>query len=109
MSATGAWAMLIIAGILEVCWAVGLKFTAGFTKPFPTLFTLITLSLSMFLLARATSVLPIGTAYAVWVGIGTLGAAILGIYLFNESASPARLLFLGLLLLAIVGLKLTAD
>lgn len=108
-STTWAWVLLAIAGILEVCWAIGLKYTDGFTKLIPSIFTLTTLALSMYLLARAGQVLPIGTAYAVWVGIGALGAAILGIFLFNESASPMRLVFLGLLLISIIGLKMTAE
>lgn len=108
MSVNTSWIFLIIAGLLEVCWSVGLKYTQGFTKVIPSVFTVITLALSMYLLARAAQVIPIGTAYGIWVGIGALGAAILGIILFQESASPARLLFLGLLLVSIVGLKLTA-
>ena len=107
MSSSFAWVILVIAGLLEICWAIGLKYTDGFTKLFPSLFTLFTLALSMFLLAKAAQVLPIGTAYGVWVGIGALGASALGILLFNESASPIRLLFIGLLLISIVGLKLT--
>ena len=109
MSTTWAWAILVVAGLFEVCWAIGLKYTDGFTKLLPSVFTLGTLAVSMYLLARAGQVLPIGTAYAVWVGIGALGAAILGIILFNESASPARLAFLGLLLISIIGLKLTTK
>lgn len=108
MSSTSAWIALIIAGGLEVCWAIGLKYTNGFTKLGPSLFTLITLAASMFLLAKASQSLPIGTAYGVWVGIGALGAAICGIFLFNESAAPARVFFIGLLLVAIIGLKLTS-
>lgn len=109
MSTTMSWVILAIAGLLEVCWAIGLKYTEGFTKLIPSIFTLITLAASMFLLAKATQVLPMGTAYAVWVGIGAMGAAILGIFLFNESASPLRLCFLVLLLVSIIGLKLTAK
>lgn len=109
MSTTMSWILLVIAGLLEVCWAIGLKYTEGFTKLMPSLFTLGTLAASMFLLAKAGQVLPIGTAYGVWVGIGALGAAILGVVLFNESASPARIAFLGLLLVSIIGLKLTAE
>lgn len=104
-----AWIMLIIAGLFEVCWAIGLKYTDGFTKLIPSVFTLATLALSMFLLARATQTLPIGTAYGVWVGIGALGAAICGIILFQESASPLKLFFLALLLISIIGLKLTTK
>lgn len=109
MSVTWSWITLVLAGLLEICWAIGLKYTDGFTKLIPSLFTVITLALSMYLLARAAQVLPIGTAYGIWVGIGSLGAAILGIYLFNESASPARLFFLFLLLVSIIGLKLTSK
>lgn len=103
-----AWVYLIFAGLLEVCWAIGLKYTEGFTKLWPSLFTLTTLAASMFLLAKAAQQLPIGTAYAIWVGIGALGAAVLGIFLFQESASVARLICLALLLVSIIGLKLTS-
>lgn len=109
MSSSLAWILLGIAGLLEICWSIGLKYTDGFTKLLPSIFTLITLAGSMYLLARASQVLPIGTAYGVWVGIGALGAAIMGIYLCNESASILRLFFLGLLLISIIGLKLTAE
>lgn len=109
MSVTTSWIVLIIAGLFEVCWAIGLKYTDGFTKLIPSIFTLSTLAISMFLLAKASQTLPIGTAYGVWVGIGALGAAILGIFLFKESASPARLFFLGMLLISIIGLKLTSK
>jgi len=109
MSTTYAWVILTIAGLLEVCWAIGLKYTQGFTKLIPSIFTLICLALSMYLLSKAAQVLPIGTAYGIWVGIGALGASIFGILLLNESASPARIAFLLLLLVSIVGLKLTAK
>lgn len=109
MSTTLSWVLLVCAGLLEVCWAIGLKYTVSFTKLGPSVFTIVTLALSMYLLARASEALPIGTAYAVWVGIGALGAAIFGILLLNESASPARLFFLGLLLVAIIGLKVTSE
>lgn len=109
MSITTAWIVLTIAGLFEICWAVGLKFSEGFTKLYPSLFTLITLAISMYLLARASHVLPIGTAYGVWVGVGALGTAVLGIVLFQESVSPLRLLFLLMLLVSIIGLKLTSD
>jgi quaternary ammonium compound-resistance protein SugE len=108
MSNFSSWTFLVIAGLLEVCWAIGLKYTQGFTRPIPTVFTVITLALSMYFLARASQTIPIGTAYAVWVGIGALGAAILGRVLFAESVSPARVFFLALLLISIVGLKITA-
>lgn len=103
-----AWIYLIIAGLLEICWAIGLKYTEGFTRLWPSVFTLVTLAASMFLLAKAAQTLPIGTAYAIWVGIGAFGAAVLGIYLFGESASIMRLVFLGLLIVAIIGLKMTS-
>lgn len=109
MSTTWAWIILVIAGLFEVCWAIGLKYTQGFTKLVPSIFTIVTLAISMYLLARASAVLPIGTAYGVWVGIGALGAATLGIFLFQESASPLRLFFLFLLLVSIIGLKLTST
>lgn len=109
MSSTTSWILLVIAGLFEVCWAVGLKYTEGFTKLVPSLFTLVTLAISMFLLAKASENLPIGTAYAVWVGIGAMGASMLGIFLFKEPVSAARLLFLGMLLVSIVGLKLTTK
>lgn len=108
MTLSSAWILLIVAGLFEVCWAVGLKYTEGFTRLWPSVFTVATLALSMLLLAKATQSLPIGTAYAVWVGIGALGAAILGIFLFHEPVSPARVVFLGLLVVSIVGLKLTS-
>ncbi|MEQ1790231.1 MAG: quaternary ammonium compound efflux SMR transporter SugE [Rickettsiales bacterium] len=103
------WIYLILAGLLEVCWAIGLKYTEGFTRFWPSVFTLITLAASMYLLSKAAQVLPIGTAYAVWVGIGALGAGILGIILFQESASIARITFMILLLISILGLKFTSE
>lgn len=109
MSITMSWVLLLIAGLLEVCWAIGLKYTEGFTRPLPSLFTIVTLAASMYLLARAAQAIPIGTAYGVWVGIGALGAAILGIVLFKESLSLPRLFFLILLFVSILGLKLTSK
>ncbi len=109
MSVTMSWVILVIAGLLEVCWAVGLKYTQGFTKLVPSVFVLVTLAASMLLLAKAANVLPIGTAYAVWVGIGALGAAVLGIFLFQEPVTLWRLVFLAMLLTAIIGLKATAG
>lgn len=106
---TIAWIYLVIAGLLEVCWAVGLKYTDGFTRVWPSAFTLITLTASMYLLAKAAQTLPIGTAYAVWVGIGALGAAIFGIIFFQESVSMIRLGFLSLLLISILGLKFSSG
>lgn len=109
MTTTTAWLILVTAGLFEVCWAIGLKYTDGFTKLVPSLFTIVTLAISMLLLAKASQTLPIGTAYGVWVGIGALGAAILGIFLFQEAVTPARVFFLVLLLVSIVGLKLTSS
>lgn len=105
---TASWIYLTMAGLLEVCWAIGLKYTQGFTRLWPSIFTLVTLAASMYLLSKAAQTLPIGTAYAVWVGIGALGAAILGIVLFHEPASLLRLGCLGMLLVAILGLKFTS-
>jgi quaternary ammonium compound-resistance protein SugE len=102
-----AWILLIIAGLLEAGWAIGLKYTEGFSKPLPSVLTIMGIVVSMVLLAQAARTLPIGTAYAVWVGIGAAGAAILGMLLLKEPASPARLFFLALLLVAIIGLKAT--
>lgn len=103
------WTMVLIAGLLEAGWAIGLKYTEGFSRLWPSVLTLAALAGSMYLLARAAAELPIGTAYAVWVGIGAFGAALLGIFLFGESASPLRLFFLAVLLVAIAGLKVTAG
>lgn len=102
------WIVLMLAGLFEVCWAVGLKYTDGFKALGPSLFVLVTLGISMWLLAVAARSLPIGTAYAVWVGIGAVGAAVCGAVLFREPVTPARILFLGLLIVSIIGLKLTA-
>jgi quaternary ammonium compound-resistance protein SugE len=104
-----AWIYLTIAGLLEICWAVGLKYSDGFSKLLPSIFTITTLALSMFLLAKAAQTLPIGTSYAIWVGIGAFGTAILGIVLFKEPASILRLAFLAMLLISIVGIKMTAG
>lgn len=106
---TTAWIYLIIAGLLEICWAIGLKYTDGFTKLGPSVFTLTTLAGSMFLLAKAAQHIPIGTAYAIWVGIGAVGAGILGILIFKEPVSLARLGFMFLLIVSIIGLKFTAH
>lgn len=101
------WLLLFLAGLFEVAWAIGLKYTQGFTRLWPSVGTVAALAVSMVLLALAARTLPIGTAYAVWVGIGALGAAVLGIVLFGESREPARLAFLALLVVSIVGLKVT--
>ncbi|HEX8901119.1 quaternary ammonium compound efflux SMR transporter SugE [Vitreimonas sp.] len=104
-----AWIMLAGAGLLEIVWAIGLKYADGFTKPVPTTITIAAMAASMWLLAMAARELPIGTAYAVWTGIGAVGAALLGMMLFNESASVARLACIGLIVAGIVGLKLSSP
>jgi quaternary ammonium compound-resistance protein SugE len=103
------WLLLVVAGLLETGWAVGLKYTDGFTRPVPSLLTGAAIVASMLLLSLAARGLPIGTAYAAWVGIGAVGAAVLGMLLFDESADPARLAFLGLLVVSIAGLMYTSG
>lgn len=103
------WFILFVAGLFEVGWAIGLKYTEGFTRLWPTLGTLIALVISMGLLGFAMKSLPVGTAYAVWVGIGAVGTAILGIVLFGEAATPARLISLALIVAGIIGLKLATP
>jgi quaternary ammonium compound-resistance protein SugE len=103
-----AWVVLFVAGLFEVAWAVGLKYADGFTRPVPTLLTALALVTSMVLLAAALRTLPLGTAYAVWTGIGTVGTAILGIALFREPVTALRMLCIGLILAGIAGLKLTS-
>jgi quaternary ammonium compound-resistance protein SugE len=104
-----AWFLLIIAGVLEVVWSLGLKYTNGFTNLIPSIFTIVAIILSMFLLAKSAETLPIGTAYPIWVGIGALGAAIGGIVLFKENASLMKIVFLVMLIVSIIGLKVTSD
>jgi quaternary ammonium compound-resistance protein SugE len=101
-----AWTILVIAGLLEVGWAVGLKYTEGFTRLVPSALTLAAMLASIVLLGLALKALPVGTAYAVWTGIGAVGTAALGIYLFGEPATAARLASIGLIVAGIVGLKL---
>lgn len=103
------WILLIVAGLCEVAWAIGLKYTEGFTRPLPTVGTISAMLISIWLLGIAMKSLPVGTAYAVWVGIGAVGTAILGIVLLNESANPARLVSLGVIVAGIVGLKLATP
>lgn len=102
-----AWLYLIIAGIFEVIWAMGLKYSQGFVKLFPSLVTLGAMVVSFYLLALATKSLPIGTAYAIWTGIGAIGAVLLGMILFNEPVNILRIVFLCLILVGILGLKFT--
>lgn len=101
-----SWFLLVVAGLLEVAWAVGLKYTAGFTKLWPTVGTIAALIASFVLLGLALKNLPVGTAYAIWVGIGAVGTAVLGIVLFGESADVLKLVSLALICAGIVGLKL---
>ncbi|AUU20795.1 QacE family quaternary ammonium compound efflux SMR transporter [Aeromonas caviae] len=100
-----SWLLLLLAGLFEVAWAIGLKYTDGFSRPLPTLLTLIAMAVSVLLLAMAVKQLPLGTAYAVWTGIGAVGTVLMGIWLFNEPATLARVLCLLLIIVGILGLK----
>ena len=104
-----AWVILILAGLFEVGWAVGLKYTEGFTRLWPTLWTVGAMVVSLALLGLALRSLPLGTAYAVWTGVGTVGTALLGIWLFDESADVLRLACIGLIVAGIVGLKVVSG
>jgi quaternary ammonium compound-resistance protein SugE len=104
-----AWVYLFVAGIFETAWAIGLKYSVGFTRVGPSIFTILTMAISLYLLALALRTLPVGTGYAVWTGIGTVGAAILGIVLFNESREIARIVCILLIVAGIIGLKLTSP
>ncbi|WPH22236.1 quaternary ammonium compound efflux SMR transporter SugE [Variovorax paradoxus] len=103
-----AWIVLLVAGLLEMGWAIGLKYTEGFTRFWPSVGTAISMVLSVVLLGWAMRSLPVGTAYAVWTGIGAVGTVILGIVLFHEPANAARLICVGLIVAGILGLKLTS-
>ncbi len=103
------WIILIVAGLFEVAWAIGLKYTHGFTRPLPSVLTIIAIAISMGLLAYAMRTLPAGTAYAVWTGIGAVGTVILGIILFNEPAGFARLACLAMIVAGILGLKFVSP
>lgn len=103
------WIILILAGLFEIGWAIGLKYTEGFTRLWPTVGTVLAMLVSLGLLGVAMKSLPVGTAYAVWVGVGAVGTAILGIVLFGEPANAGRLLSLALILTGIIGLKLTTT
>ena len=104
-----AWAQLVLAGFFEVCWAIGLKYSDGFSKLWPSVWTVVAMIVSFWLLAAALRTLPVGTGYAVWTGIGAVGTAILGIVLFGESREVMRLLAIGLIVAGIAGLKLTSP
>lgn len=101
------WFILILAGLFEVVWAVGLKYTQGFTRPVPSVVTIAGMLISFWLLAHAMKTLPLGTAYAVWVGIGTIGAFIAGIVLFNEALSAMRVISVALIVAGLIGLKVS--
>lgn len=106
---TNAWMLLIAAGLLEVVWAIGLKYTDGFSRLLPSVITIAAMIGSVWLLALALKSIPVGTGYAVWTGIGAVGTAILGIALFNEAATLARLACIGLIVAGILGLKLVSG
>ena len=103
------WIVLFCAGLFEIAWAVGLKYTEGFTRLWPTVGTVAAMAISFGLLSQAMKTLPLGTAYAIWTGIGAVGTALVGIVLFGESANPARLLCIGLIAAGIIGLKLASP
>ena len=104
-----AWIMLVLAGLFEVGWAIGLKYTEGFTRLWPTIWTVLAMIVSLWLLGVAMKSLPVGTAYSIWVGVGSVGTVILGIALLGESANAGRLISVGLIIAGIVGLKLATP
>jgi quaternary ammonium compound-resistance protein SugE len=103
------WLLLLLAGLAEIGWVIGLKYSEGFNRTPPSILTLSLMGLSMWMLGSATKTLPIGTAYAVWTGVGAAGAAIAGIFLFQESAAPLRLACIAIIIAGVVGLKLTTP
>jgi quaternary ammonium compound-resistance protein SugE len=103
------WAVLFTAGLFEICWALGLKYTEGFTRMWPTVGTIFAMAISLGLLGIAMKTLPLGTAYAVWVGVGAVGTVLLGIFLFGEPADAGRLISLGLIIAGLIGLKLATP
>lgn len=109
LSPATAWVVLLVAGGCEVAWAIGLKYTEGFTRLAPSAWTLAAMAISVILLSWSLKTLPVGTAYAVWTGIGAVGTALLGMALFNESREIARLVSIGLIVAGIVGLKLVTK
>jgi quaternary ammonium compound-resistance protein SugE len=104
-----AWIIVVVAGLFEVGWAIGLKYTHGFTRPWPTVWTAVSMLISLWLLGIAMKSLPVGTAYSVWVGVGAVGTVILGIVLFDEPANAARVISVSLIIAGIVGLKLASP
>jgi len=109
LSPAAAWIVLLIAGLCEIAWAIGLKYTEGFTRLIPSVWTLAAMAASVILLAWSLKALPVGTAYAVWTGIGAVGTAVLGMLLFNESREVARLVCIGLIVAGILGLKFLSE
>ena len=109
LTPAAAWAVLLVAGLCEVAWAIGLKYTEGFTRLIPSAWTLAAMAASVVLLAWSLKTLPVGTAYAVWTGVGAVGTAILGMVLFDESREVARLVCIGLIVAGILGLKLVTK
>jgi quaternary ammonium compound-resistance protein SugE len=109
LSPGAAWGVLLVAGLCEIAWAIGLKYTEGFTRPVPSTWTLAAMAASVVLLAWSLKTLPVGTAYAVWTGVGAVGTAILGMILFDESREVARLVCIGLIVAGILGLKLVTK
>ena len=104
-----SWIYLFIAGLFEIVWAIGLKYTQGFTRPVPSAVTIAGMIVSFYFLSQATKVLPIGTAYAIWTGIGTVGAIALGIILFREPYDLLRIIFMSFIVIGIVGLKVVSP
>jgi len=103
------WIILVIAGLFEMAWAIGLKYTEGFTRLWPTVWTVAAMITSLWLLGIAMKSLPVGTAYSIWVGVGAVGTVILGIVLFGEPANPARIISVALIIAGIIGLKLATP
>lgn len=104
-----AWIILVVAGVFEVCWAIGLKYTDGFTRIWPTIGTVLAMIISVLLLGIAMKSLPVGTAYAVWVGVGAVGTVMLGIILFDDPADTVRIVSVALIIAGIIGLKLATP
>ncbi len=106
---SSAWLSLIVAGLFEIVWAIGLKYSAGFTRLAPSVLTVVAMAVSLYLLAVALRTIPVGTGYAVWTGIGAVGTAVVGIWLLGEARDPARLLSIALIVAGIAGLKLATP
>ena len=102
------WIFLIAAGLFETGWAIGLKYTEGFSRPWPTLWTIMAMAASFYYLSQALKAIPVGTGYAVWTGIGAVGTALLGVMLFGEAIAPMRIVSLALIVVGMIGLKLSA-